>query len=194
MIPEPVAVTLLVCTALERLNVPYLVGGSFASTIHGQLRTTLDSDLVADLRSEQVRQFVQELEAEFYIDEEMIRKAIASRGCFNVIHLQTMFKVDVFIPKHRAFDQEQMRRRKRTVMAYEPECTMYIATAEDTILAKLEWYQLGKSISERQWRDVLGIIKLQNTRLDMEYVRRWAAELGVADLLTRAMREARSIY
>ena len=113
MIPEPIAVTLLVTEALERLGVAYLVGGSFASTVHGEMRTTLDSDLVADLRLEHAEPLANALGSAFYVDERMIREAIGLRSSFNVIHLSTMFKVDVFIPKRRAYDREQMKRRAR---------------------------------------------------------------------------------
>lgn len=190
MIPEPIAVTLLVIEVLEQLDVPYLIGGSFASTVHGELRTTLDTDLVADLRAEHVAPFVQALEAAFYVDAGMIQDAIVRQGSFNLIHLDTMFKVDVFIPKSRAFDREQLRRRARYVVTTEPECTAYVATAEDIILAKLEWYRQGGDISERQWRDVLGVLQVQAERLDIAYLRRWATALDIAELLERALNEA----
>ena len=101
-----------------------------------------------------------------------------------------MFKVDVFINKHRRFDQEQFLRRQLQVVAYEPERKVYVTTAEDIILAKLEWYRLGGEISDRQWRDVLGVLKVQAGRLDLDYLRQWAAELKVADLLQRTLKES----
>jgi hypothetical protein len=190
VIPEPIAVTLLVIEVLEQLDVAYLVGGSLASTVHGELRTTLDSDLVAELHPEHIAPFVKALESAFYVDEGMIREAFDRRGSFNLIHLETMFKVDVFIPKPRAFDQEQIRRRVRQVVVAEPEIAIYVATAEDTIVAKLEWYRAGGYGSERQWRDVIGVIKVQAERLDTTYLRRWAVTLGVTELLERALAEA----
>lgn len=190
MIPEPIAVAGLVIAVLEQLDVSYVVGGSFASTVHGELRTTLDIDIVADLRPEHIAPLVQALEAAFYVDVGMIHDAIVRQGSFNLIHLETMFKVDVFIPKSRAFDQQQLQRRARYVVAVEPERAIYVATAEDIILAKLEWYRLGGSVSERQWRDVLGVLQVQGAQLDLAYLRRWAATLGIADLLERALSEA----
>ncbi len=187
---EPVAVTLLVVEALEALGVPYLIGGSLASAVHGVVRATLDVDLVADLRPEHAARFAQGLGNAFYADLDAIRDAIRRRSSFNLIHLETMFKVDVFIPKQRPFDQVQLTRRTQQVVATDPERTAYVASAEDIILAKLEWYQMGGQVSERQWRDVLGVLTVQEGRLDMAYLRRWAAKLGVDGLLERALAEA----
>ncbi len=189
MISEPLEVTLLVCDAFQRMGVPYLIGGSFASIIHGEIRTTLDSDLVADLHKTQVADFIKYLGVDFYADEGMILEAIERQACFNLIHRPTLFKVDVFILKQRDFDQEQMKRRKTFVVASDPERTAFFATAEDTILAKLEWFKKGHEVSERQWRDVIGIFKLQKNNLDMAYLQRWAKKLSVDALLEQAMKE-----
>ena len=190
MLLEPAAVTLLVTETLEALGVPYLIGGSLASTIHGLVRTTQDTDLVADLRPEHVTPFVQRLGQDFYSDAEVIHEAIRRQSSFNLIHLKSMFKVDIFIIKQRPFDRSQFERRERQVVGDEPEHSAYVATAEDTILTKLEWYRLGGEVSERQWRDVLGILKVQGDRLDLIYLQRWATELKVADLWQKALAEA----
>jgi hypothetical protein len=95
--------------------------------------------------------------------------------------------VDVFIPKRRPFDQAQLERRILQVIATDPERTAYMASAEDTILAKLDWYRQGGQVSERQWRDVLGVLRVQGDSLDMDYLRRQAAALGVADLLEQSL-------
>ncbi len=189
---EPIAVTLLVVDALDSLGVPYLIGGSLASAVHGVLRTTMDTDIVAELRPEDAELLACALGNAFYADVEAIRNAIRQHGSFNVIHLETMFKVDVFVrgSKKRPFDQVQFERRVLHVLSTEPERTAYIASAEDTILAKLEWYRRGGLVSERQWRDVQGVLKVQAGCLDLAYLRRWAAQLNVADLLERALQEA----
>lgn len=187
---EPLAVTLLVIEALEGLGVRYVVGGSLASSVHGVFRASVDADLVAELRLEHVERLARRLGEAFYLDEGAMRRAIAGRRSFNVIHLETMFKVDVFIPKGRAFDAAQLERRAARVIATEPERTAFIASAEDTILAKLDWYRAGGEVSERQWRDVAGVLRVQRGRLDARYMREMAASLGVGDLLERAFAEA----
>lgn len=185
MPPEPIAITLLVVQVLEELNVPYAIGGSLASSWYGVSRATFDSDIVAALELQHMRSFIERLRDVFYVDEVAVREAIDLRRSFNLIHLPTMFKVDVFIPKRRRFDQMQMANRRPHVVADDPARSAYFASAEDTILAKLEWYRLGGEISDRQWQDVLGIVKAQGNRLDWAYLREQALELHVADLLER---------
>ena len=190
MLSEQIAVTMLVADALEALGVPYAIGGSFASALHGVMRATMDADLVADLRQEQVTPFAQALGEAFYADVEMMRDAIRRHGSFNLIHLDTAFKVDLFVAQPRDFDRAQLARRQVHLLSEDPERRAYVATAEDTVLSKLEWYRLGGEISDRQWRDVLGVLKVQGERLDLAYMRRMAAGLSVADLLARALEEA----
>ena len=185
MTTEPVAVTLQVIDVLDELGVPYAIGGSLASAWHGFSRTTIDSDIIAVLQLIHVQPFVQALKDEFYVDEGAMRDAISRRSSFNLIHLRTMFKVDIFVPKSRPFDRAQLANRRLRVVAEDPDRTAFVMGAEDTVLAKLEWYQLGGETSERQWQDVVGIVKVQGNRLDWVYMRQQARGLEVDDLLER---------
>ncbi len=190
MLPESLAVTLQVIDALEAIGVPYLIGGSLASAVYGVARSTLDADLVADLYPEHAEPLARALEGAFYVDVESIRDAIAQRRSFSVVHLETIFRVDIFVPQERAFDRIQLERRRAQEVSTDPPRTAYVASAEDTILAKLEWYRMGGESSERQWSDVLGVLKAQGERLDLSYLRHWAAELRINDLLEQALKEA----
>jgi len=129
---------------------------------------------------------------DFYTDTALIRNAVRGRSSFNVIHKPTMFKVDVFIPKGRPFDRSQFARRIAQSLTEEEADQIYIASPEDNILAKLQWYRLGGEVSDRQWRDVLNVVRIQDERLDRTYLRRWASELGVADLLEEALNQGDS--
>ena len=192
MLPEPIAATVQVTAVLEELGIPYFIAGSLASTIYGMVRTTQDSDLVTEMRPEHVESFVQALEGEFYLDEGMITDAVTQQTSFNIIHRANMFKVDVFVPQVRPFVKEQLSRARRQVLATEPQAEAMVATAEDTLLAKLDWYRMGGEGSERQWRDVLGILEVQAGSLELDYLHKWAKELRVSDLLERALGQSAS--
>ncbi len=187
MLTEPIDVTLRVVAALEQLGVPYFIGGSLATALHGIARATMDVDLIADLHANQADALVALLGDEFYADADMIRDTVRHQSSFNLIHLNTMFKVDIFVRSQRAFDQEQFKRRVRRTLADLPNSEAYVASVEDNILAKLEWYRLGGEVSDRQWQDITNVIKVQRERLDLPYLRRWAKSLAVADLLERAL-------
>lgn len=186
---EPVEVTLKVTEVFEKLGVPYLIGGSLASTLYGMVRTTQDSDIVAEMRIEHLQPFVAALQEEFYIDNEMIAESIQLHSSFNIIHRETMFKVDVFIPRPHPFLQSQLARAQRQTFTFETEVSAKFASPEDTILSKLEWYRLGGEVSDRQWRDVLGVLKTRAGELDLDYLWKWAGELKIGDLLERILKE-----
>ncbi len=186
---EALQVTQLVTRVLDSLDIRYVIGGSMASIVHGMIRTTMDVDIVADLNAEQVESFISGLQGVFYIDEQMILQAVQRRSSFNLIHLQSMFKVDIFIPKERPFDQQQLNRRVSEQIGDSPDDRLWVLTAEDIILAKLDWFRLGGGVSERQWRDILGVIKTQQATLNMAYLNQWANSLGVSNLLSLALQE-----
>ena len=180
-----------VVDAFEQLRIAYYIGGSVASLAHGIYRATADVDIIADLRMEHVQPLVQLLQDTYYIDADMIRDAIKRRSEFNVLHLDTMFKVDIFIQKTRPFDHEVRRRVQQSKLNITGNSRLFfLESPEDVILNKLEWYKMGGEVSDRQWNDILGVLKVQGTSLDLAYLRQWAAALGVTSLLDRALEDA----
>jgi hypothetical protein len=186
---EALQVSREVAGALERLGVPYLLGGSLASSLHGIPRSTQDADLVAALEERHVAPLVEALSGAFYVDEERARSAVRRRASFNVIHLATLLKVDLFVLSDDLLARQEMARRQMFELTPGGP-TVPVATAEDTVLQKLRWYRLGGSVSDRQWSDLLGVLKVQRGRLDLGYLRHGASHLEVADLLDRALDEA----
>jgi hypothetical protein len=185
---ESVAVTLRVAAELEKVGVDYFVGGSVASSVHGRPRTTDDIDIVAAFPGPKVDDFVRNLEADFFVDAAMIYDAISRRASFNIIHLATMLKVDVFVLGNEDFAIEEMKRRAAIPLR---GSRVWFASPEDIVLEKLDWFRKGEGISERQWRDVLGVLAIQGARLDIAYLRLWAERRGLLDLAERALAEAR---
>ena len=190
MLDEQTSVLVNVTQTLERLEVPYFIAGSFASNVHGFYRATADADLVADLKLHHIEPFAEALHGEFYLAVEAIRDAVMRRASFNVIHLDTAQKVDVFLLKREFYPLSEMERRCRKRLAPEAAEQAWFASAEDTILAKLDWYRRGGGVSDRQWGDVTGVLKVQAPTLDRDYLRHWAGELALTDLLNRALEES----
>ena len=175
---------------LQSLNIQFYVGGSVASSFHGAARSTLDVDLVAGFSSKDIEGFLQRIDTrDYYVSQAAIEDAIERTSCFNLIHLASSFKVDIFILKNRKFDKSSMERAMFGRVDLESEFEVPIASAEDTILSKLEWYRLGNEVSERQWDDVTRVMKVLGQTVDMEYLESSAAELGVADLLRKLLSE-----
>jgi len=185
-----IAITLRLASVCEQLGIRYLVGGSLASSLHGFPRATQDVDLVLEIGQDDVAAFVNSLRDDFYLDEEAIRDAIDRRTSFNLIDLQSYFKADVFVARDDEPARLQMARSHRYSLGDEPGHELVVASPEDVIAQKLYWFQLGDRVSDRQWQDALGVLKVAGTRLDLEYLRRVSAMLGVAELLAVAAREA----
>lgn len=181
---EPVVKT------FEKIGIDYYVGGSVASSVYGIARATLDVDLVADIAPNQVPELFQALKSTFYIDDNMILDAINRKASFNVIHLETMLKIDVFILKNTSYDKTAFQRRQKDTLDEEDETLFYLVSAEDIILNKLMWYRMGGGVSDRQWSDILGVFKVQSNLLDMEYLQYWSKELNLTDLLNEAIQDS----
>ena len=177
-----------VVAAFDGLGVRHYIGGSVASTMHGAIRSTMDVDVVCDLRADQVEAFLAAFGADVYVSQAAVRQAVEKRSCFNVIHLPTAYKVDVFVSRGRPFDVAAMERAIPLPLAAGRETTVPVATPEDSIVAKLEWFRLGDETSERQWQDVSRLVALHGDVLDLAYMRRMAESVGVADLLDRLLR------
>jgi hypothetical protein len=191
MLSEPLLVVARLARAFDDLGIRYLVGGSLASAIYGKPRATQDVDLVAEIAPPDVEPLAGDLAAEFYVDPEMIRDAIRRCGCFNVVHLATMFKADIFVGRDDAWSREEMARaRTEEIDTPDGRVAVRFASPEDILLHKLVWYRLGDHVSDRQWGDIVGVIQVQADTLDLAYLRSWAPALGVSDLLVRAWPEA----
>jgi hypothetical protein len=181
-----------VTNALEALGVPYYVGGSLASSAHGIARASLNADIVAALKSEHTDPFARRLESAYYIPMDRLAQAVTARSACNFIHLDTMFKIDLFVSKGRPFDQRAIERARPQPIDDRPDTPhIHIASAEDVVLAKLEWFRLGGETSERQWWDIVGVLRVTDGA-DRVYLRHWATSLGVEDLLERALIDAAS--
>ena len=188
---EMVAALKPVAEALSLLRIPHYVGGSVASSYHGAVRSTMDIDIVCQMREEQIGPFVSQFNDAFYVSEPAIRQAIRRRSCFNLIHFETSFKVDVFISRGRPFDQICMDRAVAAKLGGETGFIIVpMATVEDSIISKLEWYRLTDETSERQWDDVSRLVRLTGNALDTDYLAASAQMVGVSDLLVRLLDQA----
>ena len=189
--PDLVAAMHPIADAFEHLGVRYYIGGSVASSARGVPRASIDVDMAAELRPHHVAAFVAALQGQYYVTEDRVREAVSARRSFNAIHLATMMKVDVFVSRGRPFDRSAFERLTAEVLdAVSPSRGYPIPCAEDVILLKLEWCRAAGEVSDRQWGDVVGVIRVAGGALDRQYLARWAPELGVSDLLERALAAA----
>jgi len=188
--PAVVAAVRPVAEVLEALGVPYYLGGSLASSAHGVPRASIDADLIADLEPSHVEPLLARLGGSYYIPVDRLHAAVAERRSVNLIHFATMFKIDLFVSKRRPFDRQVHARARLETFGEAPQARQFpVASAEDTVLAKLEWFRAGGEASDRQWTDVIGILRVA-THADRAYLHRWASELGVEDLLDATLTEA----
>jgi hypothetical protein len=178
MTPEAEALARVV-RLLDDLGIVYMLAGSMASSFHGRPRTTHDADIVIDPDPQQLDQLVAALAAAgFYVDGQRAQDALRRRRQFNAIDTTSAFKLDLLVRKDRPFSREELRRRQQVDLEWAP---VALATAEDTILTKLEWARRAGG-SQRQVADARGIVEVRGDALDHAYLERWAQVLGVLDL------------
>jgi len=167
---------------LESAGIPYMIVGSFASTVHGEPRTTRDLDIVIDPTAATLEHLLANIDMDaFYVDPEVAREALRRRSMFNIIDMETAWKVDLVVCKDRAFSREELSRRTEQEIV---GVSVPMASAEDTIISKLEWAALGSS--DRQLDDVAGILRVRGDSLDTPYIQQWVVALGLDDLWQRA--------
>jgi len=178
-----------VVSALRKLGVAHYVGGSVASTLHGAIRSTMDVDLVCALDEALVEPFIVACGSDYYANSTAAHEAVRQRKCFNLIHVPTSYKIDVFVHRGRRFDESALGRARPASFGPAATESIPVATVEDSILAKLEWFRLTDETSERQWDDVSKLVRLHGGGLDRAYLHEMADTIGIGDLLERMLVE-----
>jgi hypothetical protein len=179
-----------VINIFEKLSIPYYIGGSIASSIYGIARATMDVDIVAKVDTRHIPALKQHLENDYYMDEDMIKEAILNKSSFNLIHLETVLKIDVFIYKDDPYQRIAIQRKLKDTLEENSDTTFYFSSPEDIIINKLIWYKMGGEVSDRQWLDVIGVIKVQGESLDKSYLKDWSQKLQILELLNKAFNES----
>ncbi|MGA7614566.1 MAG: hypothetical protein WBX15_05230 [Thermoanaerobaculia bacterium] len=187
---DATAVAVRVARSLERAGIEYAVGGSVAASAHGEPRATRDLDFAIRLTPQLIPAFLNALGPDFSADEASFRQAIRTGRAVNVFYLPFFTKIDFFVRGDADYDRAEFSRRIQIEIA--PGEQIFASSAEDNLLWKLRWYRMGNEVSEQQWRDVLGLIRVSGARMDEEYLRRWAIRHGIGDLLERALRQSES--
>ncbi len=174
---------------LDRLGIGYAIGGALASSTYGAVRFTMDADITVQPFSSVADKLFDLLKDEFYISERAMRQALACSRSFNIIHYETGFKIDMFIQSPSEFEQRLLLRSKRLRLDDASPKKLPLVSPEDIVLLKLRWFKETDCTSDRQWRDVLGVLAVQGESLDFDYLTDSARELGLEELLDRARAE-----
>ena len=188
MVADALDVALLVARALDAVAVPYFLGGSLASSLQGEPRATNDIDFVVDLDAARVDPLANVLGSDFAVDRDAMREAVRLRASCNVFFLPLVTKIDFFVLKKDAFDASEFARKKD--VRVRGEDTIVVKSAEDSVLRKLLWFVEGGEVSERQWRDVVEILRVSGPTLEDAYLDEWAPRLALTEHLARARRVA----
>lgn len=188
---EIISVLRPVVTAFNELKIPYYIGGSIASSTLGMARATMDIDVVSYLSPLKVDQLVEKLNEEYYIDKHMILDAIERGSTFNIIHNETSYKIDVFISSNEEYQQNIFDRIIEDQLSDGEEIIkVFLCSAEDVVLTKLLWYKERGGTSEKQWTDILGVLKVQKNSIDIDYLKKWARDLNILSELNDALKDA----
>lgn len=187
--PDAVDVALLVAAAIESVGGEYFVGGSLASSFQGEPRATNDVDFVLSLPLGRLEDFKAALGPDFEIDLDMLRDALRTAGSANAFHLPTVTKIDFFGRGYEGYDSAEFERRRAITVKLSGE-SLVLKAPEDTVIRKLLWYRLGGEVSDRQWRDVVSVLRISAAHLDGHYLDAWAERLGLRELLRRARANA----
>jgi hypothetical protein len=189
--PEEYLVLKQLTDALDDLKISYAIGGSIASSVYGKVRFTRDADITVAPFGDEAGQLYDVLKEAFYISKDAMNQAISDQSSFNIIHLKSAFKIDIFIQKNDDFHRLMFVRRKKIKLDESIDHLFDIVSAEDVILLKLQWYQSADCLSDRQWSDVLGVLTVQAGSLDMKHLRDCSEKLGLKALLEKALNESR---
>jgi hypothetical protein len=189
MVEDVLDVALLVGAAIDATGSEYFVGGSVASSLQGEPRATNDLDVVVAMLAHRVPVFAEKLGSEFDVDQDMLRHALLRGGSANLFYLPWITKVDIFCVGSAPYDEAEFARRRR-VKVRESGAELWVKSPEDTILRKLLWYREGGEVSEKQWRDVVEVMRIRGPKLDRVYLDLWTARLGLHALFARARSDA----
>jgi hypothetical protein len=176
---------------LERLGIAYAISGSLASSTYGAVRFTEDADITVEPFDERAEELFESLKSNYYISKESMHQALRQQSSFNVIHFESAFKIDVFVSGSSAYDKQVLSRRKSTKLSDSLAKSFSVVSPEDIVLLKLQWYKADDQSSQRQWDDVLGVLRIQSDALDFVYLKKWAGILGIDELLEKAVSEAK---
>lgn len=174
---------------LNELGIQYAVGGSIASSIYGQVRFTQDADVAVIPFDNKSEQFYKAVKEDYYISKDAMRQALSNRTGFNVIHLKTAFKMDVFVCKDTEYEKHYFSRRHFLKLSDSIETPVAVVSAEDIILLKLQWYKTAGCVSDKQWSDILGVLSVQKENLKYDYLENWSKKLGIEDVYQKALRD-----
>ncbi|MFA5293420.1 MAG: hypothetical protein WC496_10345 [Phycisphaerae bacterium] len=187
--PQDIAVLEKLLNVLDNMNIAYVIGGSMASSTYGTARFTQDADITVEPFGPICDKFIEALKNDFYVSKEAMNQALQSKISFNIIHLATAFKIDIFVRPEKEFYRQMFSRSRKLKLGNIAKEVSFVSP-EDIILLKLDWYRQSGCNSERQWTDVLGVLSIQKNSLDFDYLKNWAKKLGLNDLLQKAIMES----